>query len=156
MHAVISHSFGAAAAAIAIQRGVPLERLVLISPPFCFRNVVSRFASFLHIPNRAHESMYPVMETLHRCTEHDLSFDSIGPAIGMPTLVIHDEDDRYVPQSEGHRVYQEVRYAHFRGTSGLGHNRILADPAVVTIAVDFVSDAARPETVSALHERETS
>jgi pimeloyl-ACP methyl ester carboxylesterase len=139
VHGIIAHSFGAAAAAIAVQRGARADRLVLISPPFCFRNVVSRFARFLGIPSGAHERMYPVMERLHECTEHDLSFERIGPMIDKPALVIHDTRDLYVPVSDGRAVCEILKDAQLWLTDGLGHNRIVSDEAVVRKSVDFMA-----------------
>jgi pimeloyl-ACP methyl ester carboxylesterase len=139
VHGIIAHSFGAAAAAIAVQHGARADRLVLISPPFCIRNVVSRFARFLGIPSVAHERMYPVMERLHGCTEHDLSFERIGRMINKPALVIHDTSDVYVPASDGRAVCEILNHAQLWLTDGLGHNRIVSDDSVVRKSVDFMT-----------------
>jgi len=141
--ALVGHSFGAAAACIALQNGAQAGRLVLISCPFSIRNVVSRFAQFLSLPSAAHEKMYPIMDRLHGCTEQALSFSSIGPALSLPTLMVHDTDDKYVPFSDGQAVAQRIRGARLVKTSGLGHLRILQDASVVRLVADFVGLARR-------------
>lgn len=47
LHAIVGHSFGAAAVGIAMRKGVQAERAVLISCPFSLRHVVSGFANLL-------------------------------------------------------------------------------------------------------------
>jgi len=140
--AIVGHSFGAAASCIAVQKGAAVKRLVLISCPFSIRNVVSRFAQFLSIPDRAHEKMYPIMERLHACSEHDLSFVTIGPELQLPCLLIHDTDDKYVPLSDGHAVAERIAGAKLVETSGLGHLRILQDGSVVARVCGYLGDAA--------------
>ena len=62
-------------------------------------------------------------------------------------LRIHDQNDRQVPVAEAARAAHVLPGAELMVTHGLGHNRLLADPAVVTAIVDFV--AAQETTGSA-------
>ena len=59
LHGIVGHSFGAAAVAIAMRKGVSVERAVLISCPFSLRHVVSGFAKIIGLPSKSHEKMYP-------------------------------------------------------------------------------------------------
>jgi pimeloyl-ACP methyl ester carboxylesterase len=46
-------------------------------------------------------------------------------------LVIHDEQDKDVPVSDGRLLVDLWPGARFQGTTGLGHRRILRDPGVI-------------------------
>jgi alpha-beta hydrolase superfamily lysophospholipase len=62
VRAVIAHSLGGPAAAIAIARGLPIERAVLISPPSDLVGYSRRFARWFAIPERVRRSMQTAIE----------------------------------------------------------------------------------------------
>ena len=71
-----------------------------------------------------------------------------------PLLVVHDENDEAVDVGQG----RQIAAAHpgkteLLVTSGLGHNRILADPQVIERISSFV---ARPTPVRAARTRSTA
>jgi pimeloyl-ACP methyl ester carboxylesterase len=57
----------------------------------------------------------------------------------VPALVIHDADDASVPWQQGEMIAAAWPGARLMKTQGLGHGRILRDPAVVEAAVAFIS-----------------
>lgn len=139
VQAIVGHSFGAAASAIAVRKGVSVKRLVLISCPFSLRHVVSGFARFVGVPSRSHEKMYPIMQQLHACDESELSFQTIGPDLAIPCLQIHDTSDRYIPFSDAEKVKLTLARGELIKTQSLGHMRILQDEKVVSKVVAFIS-----------------
>jgi pimeloyl-ACP methyl ester carboxylesterase len=139
LYGIVGHSFGAAAVAIAMRKGVRAERAVLISCPFSLRHVVSNFARFVGLPSRSHEKMYPLMERLHRCPEDQLSFESIGPDLETPCLLVHDASDQYIPLADGEMVSLTIKGAQLVRTKGLGHMRILQEEGVIERVSQFIS-----------------
>ena len=63
-------------------------------------------------------------------------------------LVFHDEEDRDVPWQDGASIARAAKDANLVRTSGLGHRRIIRDPAVIRQAVDFMR-APRRASLSA-------
>ena len=57
-------------------------------------------------------------------------------------LVVHDDGDKDVPPLHGRRLAATWPGAQLVSTDGLGHRRILRDPAVVAGAVQFVTAGA--------------
>ncbi len=143
LYGIVGHSFGAAAVAIAMRKGVRAERAVLISCPFSLRHVVSGFAKVVGLPSKSHEKMYPLMERLHRCPESELSFETIGPDLEAKCLLIHDETDQYIPLKDGEMVSLTIDGAQIVRTRGLGHMRILQDDGVVARVSQFVCEPAK-------------
>ena len=60
----------------------------------------------------------------------------------VPTLVVHDRDDRYTPYADSVRLVDVLPDAHLVTTDGLGHRRILRDPSVVRQVNAFLREEA--------------
>ena len=58
--------------------------------------------------------------------------------LSMPALVIHDDSDTDIPWEDGRAVADAWPGAEFMLTHGLGHRRILRDPAVVAAITEFI------------------
>ena len=64
-----------------------------------------------------------------------------GLAVAPPLLVVHDRDDREVPWEDGAAIAAAWPRARRLDTEGLGHQRILRDPAVTQAVADFIAEA---------------
>jgi pimeloyl-ACP methyl ester carboxylesterase len=139
VHGAITHSFGGMVLAYAMQNGLCVERAVLISAPAHIDYLLSGFAQTLGIPDTV------ITELQHRM---DARFpegfrDTVSTVVNVrdldvPALIIHDEYDRSVPWEQGQIIADAWPGARFMKTAGLGHGRILRDPAVIAAAVDFI------------------
>jgi len=146
VHAAVAHSFGAACTA-----GVPvrfnqatngeLPRLVLMSAPSSTRNVAERFADLLRLsPNVVDRMGHFVQEQFNRSAE---SFSLVEAGRHLPVqraLLLHDRHDLNVPFTDGEAIAANWPTLEFRPTNGLGHNRIMRDPAVIQQVVEFLNE----------------
>jgi pimeloyl-ACP methyl ester carboxylesterase len=150
VRAIISHSLGGPAAALAIARGLPIERVVLISPPSDLVGYSRRFARWFAIPERVRRSMQAAIEERFGVHWAELELLRVAPRLRAAALVIHDRGDTMVPWRHGAAVAQHWPGARLLSTRGLGHRRILEDDTVARAAADFVvgrslvAQAARP------------
>ena len=64
---------------------------------------------------------------------------SVGARIAVPTLVVHDRQDLVNRFADGQAFAQAVRQAELFATEGLGHRKILKEPAVLDRVASFVS-----------------
>src|SRR5580765_1702417 len=101
VQAVIAHSLGAPATAIALARGLPAARAVLISPPSDLVGHSRRFARWLAIPERVRRSMQAAIEERFGVRWSDLEIARIAPRLRAEALVIHDRQDSQVPWKQG-------------------------------------------------------
>jgi pimeloyl-ACP methyl ester carboxylesterase len=138
---LIAHSFGAAGATLALSRGLPARRAVFLAPPARFEGIWARFREGFGIS-------LPVWQRLVRRSELWLGvpFNGIAPVelaprLSQPLLVLHDRGDRELPYAEGAELAAAWPGAELRPLQGLGHLRLLKDPACIHEAVCFV---ARP------------
>jgi pimeloyl-ACP methyl ester carboxylesterase len=138
--AVIAHSLGAAAAALAMAEGLGVGRAVFVGATAGPRDWTIQFARGFGIAEGA-------MARLRRRTERRLGrrwedFDVVALARrrAEPLLVIHDRDDPEVPWSDGAAIAEAWPGARLVTTAGLGHRRILRDDQVVRSAVAFIAE----------------
>lgn len=145
--AVIGHSLGGAAAAVALANGLQARRAVIVSPPADPLLVADQFAGMVGLARYLARGMFALFERRMRFAVEDLQAQHVAPRIGRPALVIHDLEDREVPWSEGERYARYWPHARLLSTRGLGHHRILDDDAVIDAALRFLHGEAVGERV---------
>ena len=152
VQAVIAHSLGGPAAALAIARGLPAARAVLVSPPSDLVGYSRRFARWFAIPERVRRAMQAAIEERFGVRWSDLEIARIAPRLHAQALVIHDRSDTQVPWKQGAALAQHWPGARLLTTEGLGHGRILDDDTVARAAVDFIAgrSSVAPLAVPAL------
>lgn len=138
IHAVLAHSFGCAATAFAIDRGLSLESVVFVAPPADAYSYFLRFTRALRLPEALAERARAEVERRVGLGFEALDGGRLMPSIAAPLLVIHDEGDREVPASDGARVVSLAPHARLHPTRGLGHRRVLRDAEVIATAVRFL------------------
>jgi pimeloyl-ACP methyl ester carboxylesterase len=139
VRAVIAHSLGATAAAMAhAWKKLDVRKFVLISPPSDLMGYSRRFARWHWMPERVRRSMQSAIEERYGLRWEELELARVAPYLAAPALVIHDRDDRMVPWNQGAALAQQWRGASMITTQGLGHRRILEDDAVTKAAAEFL------------------
>jgi len=135
--AVVGHSLGGLAAAMSSRRVAP-KGLVLLSPMPSFDFALDQFQVALRFDDRMREQVAARVQTQAKFERDDARIEH-GLAVGAPTLLIHDRDDRRVPVAISRSLAASFRGLDYLETVGLGHSRVLADDAVVTRVTDFLS-----------------
>ena len=136
--AVIGHSLGGAAVAVALARGLPAARAILIAPAADPVDATLRFGRLLRLPERICRRMIAGFEAAIGITFDELQAHRNAPWIGCPALVVHDLEDREVPWHEGERYARLWPDARLVNTRGLGHNRIVDDAGVIATGLAFL------------------
>jgi pimeloyl-ACP methyl ester carboxylesterase len=137
--AVIAHSMGAISTYLAIRFGwLGAARLVFIAPMVEAESLFDQFQRALGFGPRVRRAFDRAVDDFIGVplAEFDARVQAahVEPA---PTLVITDRDDRQTPHADV-VDFAETIQAPLVTTQGLGHRRILRDPAVVERVVDFV------------------
>jgi len=141
--AVIAHSLGSPAAIYALaQRELVAERFVAISPAARLDAIRERFGEMTGFTPS-------VVDRMRAAFEDRLGFDweaseplRLAPEMAMPSVVIHDADDRFIPHSEGAELADAWPDGRLITTAGLGHHRILRDPTVIDSVLSFISESS--------------
>ncbi|HND62804.1 MAG TPA: alpha/beta hydrolase [Opitutaceae bacterium] len=139
LHAIVGHSMGAAAAGVATDMGLRLNRMVFIAPPLWQRGRLVYIAERMQLPAAAQPSFFAAVE---RRTDWPLERSDlrlVARAAPCPLVVFHDPGDAdtdFVGSEELVRLWSGARLV---PCPGRGHNRILTTPAVIEEAVRFVA-----------------
>jgi pimeloyl-ACP methyl ester carboxylesterase len=141
---VIAHSLGGAATALALRDGLSVRRAVLVGAPADPEGWTRAFAARLAIPAPVMDRMRARVEARLGIQWEEIRVLSLAVALETPLLLVHDQDDAEVAWSDGAAVAAAWPGSRMITTAGLGHRRILHEPAVVSAAVDFVADASAP------------
>jgi pimeloyl-ACP methyl ester carboxylesterase len=139
LHAAVGHSLGGAAIAVALHRGLRLERTALIAPFGAPPEFVDRFAKVIGLPRPAQERMVANLEKRLGLRFQDLHIADLARTLHTPALVIHDRDDEDIPLKEGRAIATSWPGSEFVVTEGLGHHAIMRDPGVARRVADFVA-----------------
>ncbi len=131
LRAVVAHSLAANAAAFAASRGLPVERLVLLAPPASPRDYTRLFGHVFGLTEATRAAMQRRIEAREGVLMPQFEPEAVGARIRIPTLVVHDREDRINRFTDGQAYAHAVRGAQLLATEGLGHRKILKDPAVL-------------------------
>jgi len=145
--AVIGHSLGGAATALALARGLQAQRAVLIAPAADPLAAVERFSRFVWLAGHLGRRMFARFEQAMRFEADELQAHANAPLIGRPALIVHDLEDREVPWSEGERYARFWRESRLLSTQGLDHNRIADDAGVIEAGLRFLRGESVGERV---------
>lgn len=154
VHAVIGHSVGGAAALLATRLGLRAKKLALVAPPTSPARFAAGFARRLGIDARVHAAMLLRLERRYGIAIAELDVRRDAAAFDGELLVVHDEEDRIVPWSDGAAIASAAKNARLVTTRGLGHGRVLEAPAVVGDVTKFAAKGARPHAFTETLEGE--
>ena len=140
--AVVGHSLGGAATAIAMARGLQADRVILLAPAADPFDAARRFGGMVGLAQFLSRRLFDEYQEL---TAHDvraLHAHATAPQIGRPGLVVHDLEDTDVPWCEGERYARAWPQATLLSTTGLGHHRVTIAPETLDAALRFLRGEA--------------
>jgi pimeloyl-ACP methyl ester carboxylesterase len=137
--AVVAHSLGATAAAYAMRGGLAVGRAVFVAPMADPLPYTRTFAGRLGFGERVRTRLVGRIE---RRVGLPLSAFAVpamaGTMAAPPLLLVHDRQDAETGWSDSEAIARAWPGARLVTTTGLGHRRILRDPAVVAEVTGFV------------------
>lgn len=139
LHAVIAHSVGSAVLAEALHAGLAAQRAVLISAPAYYERYARGFAAAAGLDAAGTEVMLALLGDAMGVDVREISLPQRAPQLRQAALFIHSSDDRVVAIEDSLASAAAWPRARHLRVEGLGHRRILADPAVVAAAIEFIT-----------------
>ena len=138
LRAMVAHSLGATAAAMACARGAAVQRLVLAAPAGSPVGYLQGFAAVFGLGERARAAMQLRIESEEAMLMAAWEAHALAPRLVLPTLVVHDQQDRVNPFADGQAYAGRAPQARLFSTIGLGHRRPLRDEQVLAEVAGFV------------------
>jgi pimeloyl-ACP methyl ester carboxylesterase len=146
---VIAHSLGVPFALYAVREGVAAKRLVMISGVADFGYLADTFCAQLGLGPKINQQLRRRIEQGYFDGD-DQIWKRFSVTTGkLELLVIHNDEDEIVDPAQAQVLLRNYGdRAHFLPTTGLGHRKILSDPAVIAEAAAFLQD---PDVHSDVH-----
>ncbi len=132
-----AHSMGASAAAYVASRGLAIDRLVLLAPVASPRAYTHYFAAVFGLAEPTRAAMQKRIEAREGALMRQFDAQAVAPRIRVPTLVVHDRGDGVNAFADGQAYAQAIAGAQLVPTDGLGHRKLLKDPATLARIVLF-------------------
>lgn len=135
IEAIVTHSFGGPATAVALSRGLSVDRVVLIAPPRgrnrrWFKHAEDRGIS-IDVVKRARE--------LYIAENGEFDFVDAAANLKPQALILHSADDEQVDWGQGQAIADNWPGAEFVLCDGLGHRLIAQDASVIARIVSFLT-----------------
>jgi len=143
VHCIVGHSLGSGAIVIASSLELQTDKIVLISPVSDISKVTEKFAKSLSIPTRIMETMHQYAWKKYHSSAvkyGDNWHDVFKSDFKVPTLIIHDLNDKEIDISNARMLAKQWDWAELIETKRLGHRRILLNPDVITATLNFVME----------------
>ncbi len=140
--AVIAHSLGAIATAIAVHRGLEVSRLGFVAPATSPEHGTRILVRTLDLPPSVVDRLQQRIADDVGASWSTLAAGGIMDGIGVPLLVHHDRQDHDVPVEGAIDLCERWSPSELVVTNGLGHRRILRDDHVVGRVTEFLAPIA--------------
>jgi pimeloyl-ACP methyl ester carboxylesterase len=138
---IVGHSLGGLAAAMSVPRVKP-SALVLLSPMPSFDFALDQFQMALRFDGVLRQRIADrVLRQVRMTREHAQVETGLSP--GLPTLLVHDTDDRRIPVAISRELRERYPTLEYLETRGLGHSRVLGDQAVLERVTAFLAGLRR-------------
>ena len=138
LHGIIAHSFGGLATILALEQHIPVNQVVFISAASSPNMIIGEFGRIFNLGDKVVDGIKRNIEkrTKKPFATYVPRIDAPKPDI--PVLIIHDKNDRVLPYGVSDELLKFFPKAQKITTTGLGHQKILRDPAVVQQVTKFL------------------
>lgn len=138
IRAVIGHSFGAAALINALEKDRHILPAFLVSPVLRLRELLFKAARQFGVPDAITANMIAAYEARYGYNLEQDNPVRLLQRIEAPILIAHDADDRTIFIHDAEQVSRQYDTIELLATRGLGHRRILSDPAVIEAGLNHI------------------
>lgn len=140
IYGLIGHSLGSASTVYLSTKYQAKLKVVLLAPHYNVKENLFSWTKEAGVPEEVTEKIIS-----KRLDMFGLDYEKITPSNLIKKskhkfLVIHDENDTWVNFSNAEAVIRDKQDAKLITTHGLGHNKILKDPKVLTDIISFMQN----------------
>ncbi len=135
----IGHSLGGMAVLNSIKQGLQLKKAITIGAGDIITDIIIDFVNKLELKPTMVLKIKQHFYKKFRENIDDYSTSNSAKEILIPTLVIHDTEDKDILVSCAHNIRQNLQQGEILITNGLGHRRILKDNNVINRIIEFIN-----------------
>lgn len=136
----IGHSWGAMALLNSISRGFNVKKAITLGADDRIIDVLRSFVQKFEVREEIAEIILNKYAKRFKIGIHDYDSTVAAQHIDIPTLVIHDTTDAFVPVRSAISIRQKLSNGTLLITNGLGHHKIFRDPNVIDRIIKFMQE----------------
>lgn len=136
--AAIGHSFGGMSLLNSISEGLKINKLVIIGTDNSIPEVIKTFVNKLKLKPKIAVKLETYFNNRLGLKVEDHTSQWVAKNVDIPTLVLHDSDDRLVPVSSAISIRQNLKNGELLISNGLGHHKIFRDKGIIRRIIDFI------------------
>lgn len=140
VRAVVAHSMGAPSTILALREGLGADAAVFLGPSLGPRGFLRQFGRVLGLSEATRAAVARRLEARFGGPFEEFDIREETGVMTIPLLVVHDRSDAEVPWEQGEAIARVWPGAELVTTEGLGHRRVLRDPAVVARVAGFLAE----------------
>jgi pimeloyl-ACP methyl ester carboxylesterase len=139
--AAVGHSLGGMSLLNAVKKGFKINHLAIIGSGDIVQDILDDFVAKLELKPSISSRLREHFEKKYEQEMDSYSGYKSAMEIAIPVLVIHDKNDPEVAVTAGINIHNHLKNGTLYLTEGLGHRKILGNPAVIEKVVQFVKDS---------------
>ena len=136
--AAIGHSFGGMALLNALNSGLNIKSLITIGADNSISEIIKQFVEKIELKPKIADRLVTLLDKKFDINIKQFSSQNAAKKVNIPTLVIHDSQDKYVPVSSAIAIRQNLKNGELLITNGLGHHKVFKDPEIIQRIIDFI------------------
>lgn len=134
----IGHSLGGMTVLNSVQRFLKVKKAIIIGSGDIITDIMIGFITKLELSLKLVDKMKYFFQKKFSEDIDNYSGSVAALHVKIPTLVIHDTEDKEVPVSCAYNIRKNLEHGEILITNGLGHTRILKDNFVVERIINFI------------------
>lgn len=136
--AAVGHSFGAMSLINATADGLKIKKMVTIGADNSIPLIFKYFVEKMELKPIIAAKLEKLFVNKYHLKLDSLTSENKAKRVRIPTLVVHDSDDKYVNVSNALAIRQNLKKGELLITNGLGHHKIFKDKHVIQRIIDFI------------------
>jgi len=142
LEGVVAHSVGAAAAHVALTKGLDTPKLVELASPQNYEANIQRFAARKGFNERETEELLKAFAELGVKTR--IIIAEMPPPPHIEALIIHSNDDEVIPVQTAIDIDSYWHKSTLWRVDGLKHRGLLKDATTISKVVSYIIDGVQP------------
>ena len=137
--AAVGHSFGGMALLNAVSKGLKLNNIVIIGADNSINEIMKSTVEKFSLKPIIAEKLIALTNKRLSVNVENYASQNVAKNVDVPTLVIHDSEDKYVDVSNAFAIRHSLKKGELIMTNGLGHHKILKDSGTNQRIIDFIT-----------------
>ncbi len=134
----VGHSLGGMTILNSVKKGLKIKKAIVIGSGDMITDIMKEFLYKLELQPKIATKMKRLFYKIFGEDIDNYSGSVAAKGVKIPTLVIHDTEDKDVPVSCAYNIRQNLKQGEILITNGLGHRRVLKDSKVINRIIEFI------------------